>query len=160
MNNIVLALGANCGSELRILKMVIDLLPLYSKIASFVYKSKALLPKNAPTSWSVPFFNMVVVGYSNLELNQFFRVIKNLEVIMGRLSKAHWSPRTIDIDILFWGNSKIESKTLSIPHSQMHYRDFVLVPTCDICSRFIHPVLNKSIADIAANLKEINLIKI
>ncbi|GHM58361.1 MAG: 2-amino-4-hydroxy-6-hydroxymethyldihydropteridine diphosphokinase [Candidatus Mesenet longicola] len=160
MNNIVLALGANCGNELRILKRVIDLLPLYSKITSFIYKSKALLPENAPSSWQSPFFNMAIIGYSDLELNQFFNMIKNLEIAMGRSNKARWSPRVIDIDILLWGNSKVESKILSIPHLQMHHRDFVLLPTCDICSRFIHPTLNKSIADIAANLKEINLIKI
>lgn len=103
---------------------------------------------------------MAIIGYSHLELNQFFNVIKNLETAMGRLSKIHWSPRVIDIDILFWGNSKVKSEILSIPHSQMHYRDFVLVPICDICSRLIHPILNRSIANIAANLKEINLIKI
>lgn len=160
MNNVVLALGANCGNELRILKRVIDLLPLYRKIASSIYKSKALLPKNAPTSWGSPFFNMAIIGYSDLELNQFFSVIKNIETAMGRLSKARWSPRVIDIDILFWGSSKVESEILSIPHYQMHYRDFVLVPTCDICSRLVHPVLNKSIANITMNLKEINLIKI
>ncbi len=160
MNNIMLALGANCGNELTTLKKAIDLLPMYNKTSSFIYKSKALLPKDAPKCWESPFFNMVTFGYSHLELNQFFSVIKNLEMTMGRCNNTRWSPRIIDIDILLWGSEIIESNTISIPHTQMHHRDFVLVPMCDICSRFVHPTLKRSIKDITLDLQEINLIKI
>jgi len=61
-------------------------------------------------------------------------------------------PRTIDIDILFYGNKIIKIRNLSIPHPRLHKRAFVLKPFSDINPDFVHPSLKKSIKKLLAEL--------
>ncbi|MGN7618615.1 MAG: 2-amino-4-hydroxy-6-hydroxymethyldihydropteridine diphosphokinase [Ehrlichia sp.] len=156
---VILALGGNCGDVLSHIKSAINMLPLNNRNYSFLYKTPALLPKNAPDSWNIPFLNMVVSGYTNLSPELMLERIKSIEKKLGRFNNELWATRPIDIDVILWGNKVLDSKTLSIPHKQMHCRDFVLVPLCDIYARFPHPTLKISIQEMLFNLSNINLIK-
>ncbi|QLK58077.1 2-amino-4-hydroxy-6-hydroxymethyldihydropteridine diphosphokinase [Ehrlichia ruminantium] len=156
---VVLALGSNCGSMLLNIKSAINMLSLYNKTYSYIYKSMALLPENASSDWDTPFLNMVVSGYTNLSPNLMLERVKYIEKKIGRFNNEYWSPRCIDIDIILWGDKVLDSQTLSIPHKHMQDRDFVLVPLSDIHARFPHPVSKLSIEEIVLNLHEINLIK-
>lgn len=66
------------------------------------------------------------------------------------LAQQHqsYTSRTIDIDLLFYGNRLIFTENLMVPHPRMHERLFTLIPLCEITSDFIHPVLKKSIRDL------------
>ncbi len=59
-----------------------------------------------------------------------------------------YTSRTIDIDILFYGQRLVFTETLMIPHPRIHERLFTLVPLCEIAPGFIHPVLKKTIRDL------------
>ena len=67
---------------------------------------------------------------------------------MGRWQKGNYQPRTIDIDIMFFGNKVVETDELQIPHPRIPIRRFVLVPLCDIAKDFIHPQLNRTIEEL------------
>ena len=65
---------------------------------------------------------------------------------LNRVRHEHWGPRTIDIDILFYGNTIIKEDNLKIPHPYLQNRAFVLVPLNDIASELVHPVLKETVA--------------
>ncbi len=71
---------------------------------------------------------------------------------MGRERKqqAGYSDRPIDIDLLFYGDSIVETKKLILPHPQLQKRNFVLFPLRDIAAPFKHPLLKKSIEELTA----------
>ena len=70
-----------------------------------------------------------------------------IEYELGRRRENTWEPRTIDVDILFAGDSIINDSDLVLPHRYLHLRKFVLVPMAEIAKDFVHPVFRKSISD-------------
>lgn len=74
--------------------------------------------------------------------------ILQIERSMGRIRSKKWGPRTIDIDILFYGNRRIQTPLLTVPHPHLHLRNFVLAPLHDLAPGFVHPVWHKTIAQL------------
>ncbi|PZR33762.1 MAG: 2-amino-4-hydroxy-6-hydroxymethyldihydropteridine diphosphokinase, partial [Azospira oryzae] len=76
-----------------------------------------------------------------------FLLLKSLldiESKMGRVRIEKWGTRIIDIDILFYGNTIVNGSDLRVPHPQIPYRRFTLIPLVEIAPDFIHPVLHQS----------------
>jgi 2-amino-4-hydroxy-6-hydroxymethyldihydropteridine diphosphokinase len=92
--------------------------------------------------------NQVLKVKTSLTPQELIDEILKIEKSLGRERQEKYGPRLIDIDILFFDNEVIKSKSLTIPHPQLHNRRFVLVPLNEIAPRFIHPVLKKSIAQL------------
>jgi 2-amino-4-hydroxy-6-hydroxymethyldihydropteridine diphosphokinase/dihydropteroate synthase len=85
-----------------------------------------LLLDNAPASWDINYFNAVVVGKTDDSPMDLLAKIKRIEKKMGRdLEAPRWSPRIIDIDIIYYGNEKIATEQLTIPHREIKNRDFL-----------------------------------
>lgn len=85
-----------------------------------------------------------------LELLTF---LQGLEQRAGRERIIHWGPRTLDLDILFYDNLVYDSDRLTIPHADMHNRDFVLIPMNEIAPYKRHPVSGKTMHDMLAELQ-------
>ncbi|MCP5104407.1 MAG: 2-amino-4-hydroxy-6-hydroxymethyldihydropteridine diphosphokinase, partial [bacterium] len=82
------------------------------------------------------------------------KILKNFEKRMGRdIQNSHYKSRTIDIDILLAEDRVINTETLTIPHKEMHKREFVLLPLHEIAPDVIHPVFNKKINRLLKPLK-------
>lgn len=78
------------------------------------------------------FCNAVVEITTRLAPELLLDFCQSIEKKHGRIRKKHWGPRTLDIDILLYGNRKIKSKRLSIPHPHLLFRHFVLAPLLEI----------------------------
>lgn len=94
--------------------------------------------------------------------DEVYRKTSQIENDLGRSRKEKWGPRTIDIDILYYGSEIVVTKDLKIPHPEIQKRRFTLVPLTEIYPNFIHPVLNLSQLDLlkhCADLSEVNLLK-
>ena len=101
-----------------------------------------------------PFFlNLVCQITTDLSAEELLRLAKAIENEMGRIPSFPNSPRSIDIDILFYGDRIIKTQNLTIPHPRLTERAFVLVPLAEIAPELIHPELSKSIAELAGNAK-------
>lgn len=75
-----------------------------------------------------------------------------VEQSLGRIRTEKWGPRTIDLDLLLFGEAEIDDTQASIPHPRMHERRFVLAPAAEIAGTWRHPVLHKSISQLLAEL--------
>ena len=84
-----------------------------------------------------------------------FRLLKHfqgIETLMGRVRTVKWGPRTIDIDILLYGDKIINRDDLEIPHPLMHTRLFVLEPLVEIDPDVVHPLLKKTVLQLYKEL--------
>ncbi|KJU83729.1 2-amino-4-hydroxy-6-hydroxymethyldihydropteridine pyrophosphokinase [Candidatus Magnetobacterium bavaricum] len=98
------------------------------------------------------FINMCVEVETDLPPTELLKVLKAIEAQMGRTPARRWGPRVIDLDILLYGGLVVREEGLTIPHPHMHQRGFVLHPLREIASAVVHPVLNKSVGELAAGV--------
>lgn len=96
------------------------------------------------------FLNQVLAINTSLTASELLLVLQDIENETGRERLAPWSPRTLDIDILFYDNEIIDLPNLKVPHPFIAERKFTLVPLHEIAANFMHPVLNKSIKNLLA----------
>jgi 2-amino-4-hydroxy-6-hydroxymethyldihydropteridine diphosphokinase len=85
--------------------------------------------------------------------------VLNIEKQLGRIRLEKWGERLIDIDIIFYNNSIIETPELCIPHKHLHERMFVLTPLCDIASKMVHPKYNKTIEELLQECNDTELVE-
>lgn len=147
-----LSLGSNLGNRYENIKNAVNLLRSKSKIEkiSSIYLTSPVENKNQP--W---FYNCVVKISTTLSVWKLFRLVKDIEKLLGRdNSTKRYQPRIIDIDILFYNNKIIRTNSLSIPHKKLHKRKFVLYPMEEISSGLVHPVLRKRISTLKKLLND------
>ncbi len=99
-----------------------------------------------------PYLNAVVKIRTGLSLLEMYEANRSIERELGRVRAEHWGPRTIDIDLLLYDDRIFRSGALTIPHPQMHLRSFVLRPMCEIGAYVVHPILGKTMAELAERL--------
>lgn len=131
MSRIYLSLGSNMGDSFYyLLQAIIEINKLtntkVSKISKF-YKTKAWGLTEQPD-----FINCCIELHTDLLPFDLLKKINEIEAKLDRVREVHWGPRTIDIDIIFYDNLKINDEKLTIPHKYYKQRNFVLIPLLDI----------------------------
>lgn len=125
-----LALGSNLGDRLSQMRAALELLDadgvITGKVSS-VYENRAIGMGDAG-----PFLNAVVEVQTELAAEALLDVCLSVENRLGRVRTGGWSPRTIDVDILLFGDSRVATERLNLPHPRIAERDFVLQPLSDI----------------------------
>jgi 2-amino-4-hydroxy-6-hydroxymethyldihydropteridine diphosphokinase len=126
-----LGLGSNLGDRLAHLQRAVDLLGAREDIhlvaSSRVYATD---PVGGPPQDE--FLNAVVAIDTSLEPYDLLGVCRDIEDTLGRERLERWGPRTIDLDILTFGDREIDEPDLQVPHPRMHERGFVLVPLLEL----------------------------
>ena len=150
-NFTVLGLGSNIGNREKNINNAVRKLPLRCKKISRFYYNQALLPNNAKKNWDLEYLNIIVIGFPIFDVLTTFHKIKKIEKQLGRRKSQKWSPRVIDIDILFWGKKIISTNFLTIPHIHISKRDFVLNPMNNFAGNFIHPKYSINVRQMLKN---------
>lgn len=143
MNNLVtvyLSLGSNLADRADNLKKAIQLLGDSNGIKiikqSSIYETEPWpLAKIFNDQFPMTnYLNQVIEIETLLKPHELLRLTQRIEKQLGRTSKGDLAPRTIDIDILLYGNERVHSEELMIPHPRMNERKFVLLPLIEIAS--------------------------
>lgn len=145
-----LGLGSNLGNKSANLKKAISYLKKYIKVTkmSAFYKTEPVGYKNQ--DW---FLNCAVEAETGIKPLDLLKLLKSIEKKLKRAKTIKYGPRTIDIDILFYGNNIMKTKKLVIPHPRMHKRLFVLEPLSSIKPGLVHPKIKKTIIQLKNTLK-------
>jgi len=92
------------------------------------------------------FLNQVIQVATEHEPFDFLRELQQIELKHSRTRKIKWGPRTLDLDLLFWGGEIIRTPELVVPHPKLSIRQFVLVPLAEIAADFKSPVNGESVS--------------
>ncbi len=95
-----------------------------------------------------PYLNAVIELQSGLAPEAFLHALLAIEAKAGRKRGARWGPRTLDLDLLFFGARVLDLPGLRLPHPELHRRPFVLRPLADLAPDLVHPVLQKTVAEL------------
>jgi 2-amino-4-hydroxy-6-hydroxymethyldihydropteridine diphosphokinase len=141
-----LSLGSNMGNRAENLRQAIHCLKELGTVtaASSFYETEPV-EVEGPQPW---FVNCVVALETELMPQQLLSRTLAIELAMGRRRNSPKAPRTVDIDIVLFGNEVVEIEGLRIPHPAMHRRRFVLEPLAEIAPRIAHPVLHLSASEL------------
>ncbi|MCE7054926.1 2-amino-4-hydroxy-6-hydroxymethyldihydropteridine diphosphokinase [Algoriphagus sp. AGSA1] len=137
----VLLLGGNKGERLMLLNAAVEAV---SKLGEVTLLSKIYETEAWGGVANGAFLNQLIqikTAYSPPELLAF---IQQIETDLGRKRDEHWGDRTMDIDIIYFGERVIDSPELHIPHPFIGARKFVLVPLVEILPDYIHPIIGKT----------------
>ena len=122
---------------------------------SSVYETEAISEVEQPS-----FLNMVAeIGNPLAPPKQMMARLLRIEFVLGRIRDIKDGPRTIDLDLLMYGNLRSDTEFLKLPHPCLHLRKFVLEPLVEIAPRLIHPTLKLSAAELLDNVEDKSQVK-
>lgn len=157
-SRVYIGLGSNIGNRLEHLQAALD--AIHYEIGSII-KISSCYQTPALGFDGDPFLNACIEIRTYLSPELLMSKLLQLEENQGRkrLNNGQYNARTIDLDILFYGNDIIENKLLSIPHPRLHQRRFVLQPMEEIASDLIHPNHQQTIAAILEGCEDNSIVE-
>ncbi|WP_114313472.1 2-amino-4-hydroxy-6-hydroxymethyldihydropteridine diphosphokinase [Thermus caldifontis] len=143
-------LGSNLGDRAGYLLKALSLLSRLEKThflrLSPVYETEPVGPPQPL------YLNLVAEVDTELSPRAFLEGLLTVEQSLGRKRKERWGPRTIDLDLLLYGDLVLQEEGLEVPHPRLSERAFVLVPLADLIPEGRHPVLGRTFAELLASL--------
>lgn len=152
-----IALGGNLGDRDDALRRALTALRQTEGVevtrVSPLYETR---PVGGPAGQG-PYLNAVAEVRSDHQPHDLLAVLLAIEQQLGRVRREKDGPRTIDLDLLLYGDLVHEDERLTVPHPRLHERQFVLQPLAQLAPGLLHPVLKRSIADLLAEMQGLRL---
>jgi len=137
------ALGSNLGNRWRNIQQALEICSEQMTVerVSNVYETVPVYNKDQPL-----FLNAVALCATGLTPRELLRFVQSIEDYMGRVPGPKNSPRSLDVDVLYYGDLVIDEDDFIVPHPGIPERSFVLVPLVEIAPNVAHPVSGKTSA--------------
>lgn len=158
MTRAAISLGSNLGDRLGTMRQAVMFLEergLHIGYSSDVFETPPWGIETQPR-----FLNACVLAETEMTPRELLELLLNIENVLGRVRRFRWGPREIDLDLIFFGDRVMNEKDLILPHPQMHRRAFVLLPLAQIDPDWRHPVLGKSVKEMAGSVDGAAVIRI
>ena len=147
-------LGDRAGNLLLAVRGMMEAALCVTRLSS-IYETEPVSEIEQP-----PFLNMVAeVGNPLPTPEQVMARLLRIEYVLGRTREVHDGARTIDLDLLLFGDVESSTEFLMLPHPRLHERRFVLEPLVEIAPHLIHPTLERSVAELLENLEDKSEVK-
>ncbi|RUO40042.1 2-amino-4-hydroxy-6-hydroxymethyldihydropteridine diphosphokinase [Aliidiomarina taiwanensis] len=134
----IIGLGANLNNPVQQVLNASKALAEHAEIAGFhsssLYSSSPMGPQDQPD-----YVNAVAIFHSALAPHALLDLLQSIEQQHGRVRKQHWGPRTLDLDLLFYGQQQIHDERLTVPHPGILVREFVVGPLAELRPHFVLP---------------------
>ena len=142
-----IALGSNLGKSIDTLENAVKTLASIPGIDLIATSSwYQTLPIGPPQP---DYINGCIILQVQQNPEELLTILQAIELQFGRVRKEKWGARTLDLDILLYEDSVMQTPKLTIPHSNLRERAFVLVPLAEIAPNWLEPVSKKAIAQLA-----------
>lgn len=149
MNKAILLIGGNLGDRTGHLQQAVE--QIHKQIGK-VEKISSLYETAAWGDVKQPdYLNQALQVSTEMTARTLLQTVLAIEHNIGRIRRQKWGARVIDIDIIFYNDAVINQPDLKIPHPQMQFRQFVLVPLREILPDWQHPVLHQSVSTLLEN---------
>jgi 2-amino-4-hydroxy-6-hydroxymethyldihydropteridine diphosphokinase len=106
-----------------------------------------------------PFLNLVACVETELPVRRLLTILQETERGLGRDLERRSGPRTMDLDLLLYGDQIIHEMDLEVPHPRLQERRFVLVPLVELAPELAHPVLGKTVAALLTTLHDAHKVR-
>ncbi len=158
MTKVYVGLGSNLGNKKENLVNAINRIDAHEEIQ---VKDKSDFHETAPVGGppQPDYVNCAIELETEIGPQTLLKEFKKIERELGRKPGMRWGPRTIDLDILLYGDRIISDHNLKIPHEHMHKRVFVLEPLCEISPDIKHPVLRVNISELLKKSRMLDFLK-
>jgi 2-amino-4-hydroxy-6-hydroxymethyldihydropteridine diphosphokinase len=154
MTTVYVGLGSNLGDRRRNLEAALEALRAHPRITvSAVSSFLETEPVGGPPGQG-KFLNAAAGIETDLAPEALLEELKRVERTLGRKPGPRWGPREIDLDILLYGDTILETGTLVIPHPRMRERRFVLEPLAEIAPTARDPATGRTVRELLASLKD------
>lgn len=150
-------LGDRAGNLLLAVRGLMEASFTVCKLSA-VYETEPLGLEDAQSH--AKFLNMAAeIRVTSVSPSQMLARMLRIEYLLGRREKNLKKPRTVDLDLLLYGNVQSNTEFLTVPHPRLHERKFVLVPLAELAPHFVHPTLNKSIQELLYTVEDDSEVK-
>lgn len=146
-----IALGGNIGSVSETFERALQMLARHVGIA-VIQSSRIYTTTAIGTRAGDAFSNAAAEIETDLDPFELFAVLQAIENSCGRTRGQRWAPRTLDLDLIFYGDRVIDEPKLQVPHPAAWYRRFVLDPLAEICPDARHPERGLSVGELREQL--------
>ncbi len=153
MSSCLIGLGSNLGNRRAIIEEALAKLGRRPHLrlvrASSLHETA---PAGGPAD-QPPYLNAAAVLDCALQPQELLEMLKQIENQAGRTRNEIWAPRTLDLDLLLYGELVLATPALTLPHPRMAWRRFVLEPAAEVAGEMRHPTIGWSIARLLAHLQ-------
>ena len=151
MEKAYISIGSNLGERERNCRRAVEGISAFAGVTavSSYYETEPVGVEDQPL-----FINCAIEIATDLAPRELLRKLQAIENKLGRTHKIKWGPRTIDLDIIFYGNEIINDSDLKVPHPEAHKRRFVLEPIREIAPELVHPLLKLSVTELLDSLND------
>ena len=152
--------GSNQGDKEALLEQACTL--INNRCGMLVERSSAYVTEPWGFEAEEWFLNELLVVETELEPDELMDALLEIEKELGRVrhpKQKGYTSRTVDLDILYYGNQMVNTEKVTVPHPRLHLRRFVLLPLCELIPDFLHPKLNLSQEELLQNCPDTSIVQ-